>query len=209
MIFNFDKRLVLRTTTFVLLGVIALICIFYAGIVSSNGEARESFLTGDYEIAKQEYVDLVSTFQNWPFLRRAFRSQYELALFNYAQLLYFTGNFRDMVDVLEQEATDYPYLAGTALYHRWMGNAFFRIAVLQEGEDLSSESLQIVGEEYKEAIRLDRDDWDSKYNYEFVQDIIARQNSKNPEEKETLQLLLGNIRLTSEQRRGELPDQLH
>ena len=80
---------------------------------------------------------------------------------------------------------------------------------MQEGADLSSESLQIVGEEYKEAIRLDRDDWDSKYNYEFVQDIIARQNSKNPEEKETLQLLLGNIRLTSEQRRGELPDQLH
>ena len=103
MMFNFDKQLVVRTTTFVLLGIVALICIFYAGIVSSNGEARESFLDGDYETAKQEYVELVSTFQNWPFLRRAFRSQYELALFNYAQLLYFTGNFRDMVDVLEQD----------------------------------------------------------------------------------------------------------
>ncbi len=209
MMFNFGKRLVWQTAGSVLLLVIALVCIFYASIVSRNGEAREAFLKGDYETAQQEYVDLVSTFQSWSFLRRVFRTQYELALFNYAQLLYFTGDYRDVVEVLEQESAAYPYLAGTALYHRWMGNAFFRIAVLQEGEDLTAESLQTIGEEYKEAIRLDRDDWDAKHNYEFVQDIIARQNSEDPEEKETLQLLLGNIRLTSEQRRGELPEQLH
>jgi tetratricopeptide (TPR) repeat protein len=204
-----NRRLVGRVLVVLLLLTMAVGSIFYGTIVRRNESANQAFLRNDHSAARQEYVDLLSTFRNWSFLRNLFRSQYELTVFNYAQLLYSTGNYRDAVEVLEEESGRFPFLAGTARYHLWMGNAFFRIAILQEGEELSFESLQTVGEEYKEALRLDRNHWDAKHNYEFVQQIVAQKNSESAQDKETLQLLLGDIRLTSEQRRGELPEKLH
>ncbi|MDA2933485.1 hypothetical protein MYX82_03990 [Acidobacteria bacterium AH-259-D05] len=203
------SKLIWRGVGGLLLLVVALVAIFYGKVARDIQTAYGAFLSREDQVAQQRYTDILSTFQKLPFLKTLFRNQYQLALFNYVQLLYSDGNYSEVVNTLEQEANQFPSVAGKAPYHLWMGNAFFRIAILQEGEDLTFESLQTIAEEYKEAIRVDRGNWDAKHNYDFVKDLLVKKTSDDPQEKETLKLLLGDIRLTSMQRRGELPEKLH
>ena len=203
------SKLIWRGAGGLLLLVVALVAIFFGTVVGDIETATEAFHSREDKMAQQRFTNVLSTFRNLPFLKRLFRTQYQLALFNYVQLLYSDGNYREIVKTLEQEANQFPSLTGTAPYHFWMGNAFFRIAILQEGEDLTFESLQTIAEEYEEAIRVDRGNWDAKHNYDFVKDLLVKRASDDPQEKENLQLLLGDIRLTSMQRQGVLPEKLH
>lgn len=203
------SKLIWRGVGGLLLLVVALVAIFYGTVVRDIESATGAFHSREDQVAQQRYAEVLSTFRKLPFLKRLFRTQYQLALFNYVQVLYSDGNYREVVNTLEQEANQFPSLTGTAPYHLWMGNAFFRVAILQEGEDLTFESLQTIAEEYEEAIRVDRGNWDAKHNYDFVKDLLVKRASDDPQEKENLQLLLGDIRLTSMQRQGVLPEKLH
>ena len=204
-----NSKLIWRGVGGLLLLVVALVAIFYGTVVHDIETAAEAFHSREDQVAQQRYTDVLSTFRKIPVLKRLFRTQYQLALFNYVQLLYSDGNYREIVNTLDQESNQFPSLTGTAPYHLWMGNAFFRIAILQEGEDLTFESLQTIAEEYKETIRVDRGNWDAKHNYDFVKDLLVKIASDDPQEKETLQLLLGDIRLTSMQGQKKRPEKLH
>ena len=198
-----------RPAAWLLLAVLALGVIYCSRLAQGIEAANAALLSRDYPTASQRYQEVLSTFRRNPFLRRVMRGQYQMAVYNQAQALYEEQKYRETVDMLQQEANDFPLLAGTAPYHLWMGNAMFRIAILEEGDDLSFESLQTVADEYGEAIGLDRTDWDAKHNYDFVRDLLAKKGSEDPEEEQALQLLLSRIRQSSTQRQPGVPDQLH
>lgn len=192
----------------ILLVILCFFSLYYGSLVYRTDRADQAFLQGDYTHARQGYTDLLASFRDVPLIQRLFTGRYRHVLFNYVQLLHHSSDYADVVQTLEQEAAEMPAISASPLYHLWLGNAFFRIAVLQEGEELSFESLRTVADEYREALRLNPQQWDARYNLEFVTDLLRKRASQNPADKESLQLLLGDIRLTSEQRTGELPEKL-
>ncbi len=204
------RKLALHIVATAGLLVAALSISLYGSLINRIDGANQAFRDGNYPLAKQNYVEAASPFHRFSCLKGVLRGQYQDLLFNYVQLLYSSGRYQEVVETLEQESTQFPRLAGAGPYHLWMGNALFRLAVLQKSKEQvpEPEALQTVADEYQRAIELDRDNWDAKHNYEFVKQLLAKSASKKPKDKETLQLMMGEIRMTSEQRAGQRPEKL-
>lgn len=191
--------------------IIALLLISYGLLIARIDSANDASAKRQYQVAEERYLLALRPFRQIPVLKTLMRGPYQVALLNYAQLLYTRGKYTEVVDTLEREALQFPYLAGTGPYRLWMGNALFRVAILQGGrdkEDVGPEALQTVAEEYEKAIEADRTGWDARYNYEFIRQLLAKQASKDAKEKETLHLLLGEIRLSTEQSSQQRPEKL-
>ncbi|MBI4481696.1 MAG: hypothetical protein HY652_02275 [Acidobacteria bacterium] len=196
------------------LGIVCLSIVSVAAIVCGHllreiENANEILSEKDYQRAEQRYLKALGSFRKFNGLRIALPGQFERAFFNYVKAVYSQRRYSDVVEILQNEAAQFPELAGTGAYHLWMGNALFRVAVLQEGEGLELESLQTVVGEYELAVEADRDSWDAKHNYEFIRKLVAQSTSKDPREKEDLQLLVGEIRHSSEEAGDKLPEKLH
>ena len=204
-------RAVRRATLIVCLALLALLFLYYGTLLRRIEAANDAFRTRNDTVAQRHYDSALEEFHRFPYLKTVLRPQYQSAVFNSAQLLYQRRRYSEVVELLEKESSAFPKLAGTAPYHLWMGNALFRVAILQVGKEKEgegTEALQAVADEYDKAIELDRNNWEARYNYEFVKDILARKTSKNAKEKEGLQLLLGEIRMTSQQNTSERPEKL-
>jgi len=201
-----------KTIWLVLLGLV-LVVLATAGIMYGNfaremEQANASFVRRDLKDATARYEKIMTRFDGVPRLKPILRRQFEAAVFEYAQLLYQQGRYEDAVKMLESRAADTRTLTATAPFHLWLGNALFRVAVLKEKNDLSSESLQTVAEEYEEALRLQPANWDAKHNYEFVRFLQEQKNAAQNKDDKNLQLLLSTIRQTTEERTGVLPEKL-
>jgi hypothetical protein len=202
------RKIVVRVLIALILLVLGAGGILYANLAKQMEEANASFVRRDQKGATARYEQLLTTFDKYPRLKPVLRRQFEAAVLEYAQLLYQQGRYEDAVKMLESRATDARSLAASGPYHLWLGNALFRVAVLKEGDNLSSESMETVAEEYEEALRLQPSNWDAKHNYEFVRYLQEKKNAAANKDDKNLQLLLSAIRMTTEERTGVLPEKL-
>ena len=203
------KRTIARVLLVAVLTVVAVAAIVYGRFVRDLEAADASFARQDRKAAAARYEGILSTFERYPALKSMLRREFETAVFHQTQLLYHEGKYDQAVTHLETQSTQFQPLGTTATFHLLMGNALFRVAILREGNSLSSESLQTVAQEYQESLRLAPANWDAKHNYEFIRMLQEKKAAGQAREDKNLQILLSAIRLTTEERRGALPDKLH
>lgn len=141
--------------------------------VIADGDAA---LAGDQlEQALAAYEQAETRFERTPAARQLFAREYNRLAANRLWALYRLGRYDDTIAAAERA----PLEAGP---HFWAGSAFFQKARVEEKAETRLGWLARSEDEFRKAVEMAPDDWDTKYNYELIARLAAalRKNPKAP-----------------------------
>jgi len=145
-------------------------------------EGEQAIREGRLELALERFAAAEARFDRLPASRRALRSAYAVSQDNQLWLLYRLERY----DALIEKGASPP----RAPIHFWAGCALFAKSRAEEEPEARLGWLRRAGDEFRKALELDPDDWDTKFNYELTQRLLAelRRQPKAPP-AQLLQLL--------------------
>ncbi len=159
---------------------ILILCILahpcFAG-VSAKKEVKKGNLLynkGEFGEALNQYQDALVT-----------EPDSDIVNFNLGTALYKTEDYRGAIGHFEKSlVSEYQLLEQMASYN--IGNAKYKYGIGKEESDLQGavNLLRQSLHHYEQALELDGDDEDARYNYEFVEEELKRMEEKLEKEKE-------------------------
>jgi tetratricopeptide (TPR) repeat protein len=155
----------------------------YAGWTKPLVEAAEAAHAGDADRALAAYAAAEARFDQWPVAKTLLKADYRRTMGDQLALLYRAGDY----DRAIEKAALAPPDAGANF---WAGCALFAKAGDEPAAEARLALLSRAEEEFRDALRLAPDDWDTKYNYELTSRLAAelRKQPKTPP-KTLMQLL--------------------
>lgn len=146
-------------------------------------EAAEAARSGDSTRALSSYATAEARFDRWPVTKTLLKADYRRAVGDQLALLYRAGEYDRTI---EKATTALPDTGANF----WAGCALFAKASDETAAEGRLALLSRAEEEFREALRLAPDDWDTKYNYELTSRLAAelRKQPKTPP-KTLMQLL--------------------
>ena len=144
---------------------------------------REAANAGRLDEAREHYATAEARFDRVPFTKQVLPAAYHGAIANQLLLQYRLRNYDELLD----KAATSPSIAPV---HFWAGSALFVKARDEEEPEIRLAWLGRAAEEFRQALELSADDWDTKYNYELTSRLLdeLRKQPKTPP-KQMLQLL--------------------
>jgi hypothetical protein len=145
--------------------------------------AEEAARAGELERALERYGAAEARFDRLPVTKQLMPAAYYSSVENQLWLQY---RLR-LYDALLEKAAASPSIAAT---HFWTGCALFEKAQDEENAEARLGWLGRASEEFRKALERAPGDWDTKYNYELTERLLAelRKQPKTPP-KQMLQLL--------------------
>lgn len=160
----------------VVLAIIAYLGLQYGTMLKDMDLAQGQYSQGDIEAALKTYGEVESRIRTYGAMRVIPQRDRQNLFLNQARLLYAMKKYDDAADKLEKEDE----LTGTTTDGRFYllrGEIGFRKAVLNYQQsakkDVSLLEENLLGSEdsLRESLRLSPNDWDAKYNFEFVNNV--------------------------------------
>jgi hypothetical protein len=146
-------------------------------------EAAQNADTGKLEAALAGFADSESRYDRVPATKQLLPEGYDASVGNQLALQYRLGQYDQL---LEKAATS----PSTAATHFWAGCTLFVLGRDEEKPEARVGWLSRAEQEFKNALELDPDDWNTKYNYELTRKLLdeLRKQPKTPP-KQLMQLL--------------------
>jgi tetratricopeptide (TPR) repeat protein len=172
----------------IVLAIIAFVGWQYGSLLQAMNEATVQYSQGDTETALARYEMVERKLRSYGAMRLIPARDRQNLFLNQARMLYALGRYDDALDRLEKENE----ISGVTTDGRFFllrGEVGFRKAIdtyqHSEKKDLNLLEENLLGAEdsLREALRLSPDDWDAKYNYEFV-NYVRQMLLKNDSESE-------------------------
>jgi hypothetical protein len=148
-------------------------------IADADTAARE----GSFDIALELYAVAERRFDRLSLSKKLARGVYIAVQSNQVRLLYLLQRHDAAID--KAAAVDMSHAA-----RFWAGCALFEKGSTEQDPDVRLAWLGRAGEEFRQALELDANDWDTKYNYELTRRLVAalQKKPKTPP-KQLIQLL--------------------
>jgi tetratricopeptide (TPR) repeat protein len=182
---------VLKAIAAVILAVVAYVGLQYGTMLRDMARAADVYSQGDLEGALAIYEDIENRVRAHGAIRLIPASDRQTLLLNQARLLYALRRYDEAADRLSREdeisgaATDGRFflLRGNIGVRRTLaeyrkspqerGGSLLAIdqSQLAQAMNLLSEGLLIAGDSLREALELNPNDWDTKYNFEYVDNL--------------------------------------
>ena len=171
----------------VVLAIIAYLGLQYSSMLNDMDMAASQYSQGDIENALSTYQDVEARVRTHGALRIIPARDRQNLFLNQARLLYALKNYDEAADTLEKENE----LTGTTTDGRFYllrGEIGFRKAITnyqqsaKKDVSLLEENLLASEDNLRESLRLSPNDWDAKYNFEFVS-AVRRSLSASGQEK--------------------------
>jgi tetratricopeptide (TPR) repeat protein len=155
----------------------------YHAMLREMDRAAALYGQGNLEEALQAYEGVESRLRAHGAMRLVPSSDRQTLLLNQARLLYALSRYDDAVDRLQRE-DDISGVATDGRFFLLRGNIAFQRAIqeyrkpsktvvtpagLAESLNLLRDGLIRAEDSYREALQINPDDWDAKYNYEYVE----------------------------------------
>lgn len=146
-------------------------------------EGDQALREGRLEPALERFQAAEARFARLPASQQAFPAAYAASQANQLWLLYRLSRH----DALIEKAAG---AAPGASVHFWTGCALFAKARDEQNAEARLSWLGRAGDEFKQALELDPEDWDTKFNHELTQRLLLelRKQPKAPP-TQLLQLL--------------------
>jgi hypothetical protein len=167
--------------------VLALLCglalVGTAAWLGPLAEGGRALRADRLELALERFAAAEARFDQLPLTKQALPGAYAVSQSNQLWVLYRLGRYDALVEKAAMSAPRAPI-------HFWAGCALFAKAVAEEEAEARLGWLGRASEEFRAALELDPGDWDTKFNYELSERLLAelRENPETPP-KELLQLL--------------------
>lgn len=147
---------------FVVMGQCSLI--YAQGERATIRSGNKAYTEKDYNLAEYKYKKAAGKAPNNP-----------VAVFNLGDALYSQNRFKDAGDQFEiasaMKGNNFP---SSNAYHN-LGNAYLKQALSQQNPDNKSQLIQKSIDNYKEALRRNPTDLDTKYNLAYAQSLQNKQ----------------------------------
>ena len=193
----------------VALVVVAVVGLGYGAVLREMQRALDEYNQGDTDAALKRYEAVEQRLQRFGALRLIPRRDRQNLILNQARLLYATKRYDEAAERLERE-NDAPGSNSDGRFLLLRGEIAFRKAVsnYQESQKkdprVLEESLLAAEDSLRDSLRLSPNDWDAKYNYEFIQYV---RNLMNQNDQGKIKILMENVRVKETQPKPLPPDQ--
>jgi hypothetical protein len=198
-----------RFLPFFLLGgliIILSIPLMYGLWLGRLADAEASFSDTRYGEAQEQFQQV---FSGWElsFLPRFLVEENRVRIvLNLIQIGYLLGEYDQTLEFSRGEGS-LSALVSEPEYHFWMGNLLMAQALNQPDGRLI-DTLVRCREEYLETLRRDAEFWDAKYNYEYVNQLLAQFQEGDSHSEDEIELLLEKMRTDMPRRKKVLPPEM-
>jgi hypothetical protein len=176
----------------IVLAVIAYLGLQYASVLNDMDMAVDQYSQGDIEGALETYRDVESRIRSHGAIRLIPERDRQNLFLNQARLLYAMQSYDDAADTLEKE-NELVGVTADGRYFLLRGVIGFRKAIAtyqqstQKDVALLEENLLASEDNLRESLRLGPENWDAKYNFEFVTNVRKSLSSGGEEEVKLLE----------------------
>jgi tetratricopeptide (TPR) repeat protein len=182
----------------------------YGSLLRGMEDAADAYNKGDNETALKRYESVEARLRSLGVIRIIPAKDRRNLFLNEARLLYALGRFDDAGERLQKEAE----IAGASVddgrFKLLQGEIAFRKAVKNYRESpkkdprVLEEALRGSEDSLRESLRQIPDDWDAKYNFEYVNYI---RNLMNQDDQGKMKILMENVRIKEMKPQALPPDQ--
>jgi tetratricopeptide (TPR) repeat protein len=193
----------------VILLIIAVIGLSYGSLLRGMDQAADDYSRGDTDGALKRYESIESKVRGMGAIRIIPTKDRRNLMLNEARLLYAQSKYDEAMERMDRENE----ISGTTSDGRFLllrGEIAFRKAVKNYREStkkdprLLEEALRAAEDNLRDSLRLAPDDWDAKYNFEYVNYI---RNLMNQDEQGKIKILMENVRVKEMQPKALPPEQ--
>ena len=193
----------------IVLLIVAVIGLSYGSLLSAMEQADQDFKRGDNENALKKYQAVEQRLRSLGAIRMVPAGDRRNLMLSEARLFYAMGKYDEAQEPMDREAE----ISGATTDGRFLllkGEIAFRKAVKNYRESAKKdprvleESLRGAEDTLRESLRQTPDDWDAKYNFEFVNYI---RNLMNQDDQGKIKILMENVRIKEMQPKALPADQ--
>ena len=194
----------------VMLLMVTVIGLGYGSLLRGMAQAAEAYNQGDAEAALKQYENIEQRLRSFGALRVIPVKDRRNLMLNEARLLYALGRYDDAQERMDREAEIAGSTADDGRFLLLKGEIAFRKAMKNYREStkkdtrLLEEALHAAEDTLRDSLHLNPNDWDAKYNFEYVNYV---RNLMNQDQQGKIKILMENVRI-EETRPAELPADL-
>ncbi len=145
-------------------------------------QAEQAVLEGDYDRALSMYATAEGRINQTGLTRKLFHQSYDAVLANQFRILYRLDRLDQLLEMAAAHAEN-------PAARFWSGSALFARAVAQTEKEAQIAWLGRAREEFRSALQLVPNDWDTKYNYELTERLLAELRDKPSPPDQIMELL--------------------
>ncbi len=194
----------------VVLVLVVVIGLGYGSLLRGMDRASAAYSRGDVETALQQYASIEQRLRSLGAIRLIPSEDRKNLLLNQARLLYALDRYDDAQDAMDRESEIDGGMNNDGRFLLLKGEIAFRKAVKiytdSPAKDTKrlEESLRTAEDNLRDALRLSPNDWDTKYNFEYVSHV---RSLLNPQQTVQANIIMNKIR-TDKQPPTNLPIEL-
>ena len=186
----------------ILLLIVTIIGLSYGLLLRRMDQAVEEYGRGDAEAALKLYDSIDRRLQFFGALRLIPVKDRRNLFLNEARLLYALERYDDALERMDREAEIAGTISNDGRFLLLKGEIAFRKAVqnyrdsTKKDPRLLDEALRTAEDNLRDSLRVAPNDWDAKYNFEYVNNI---RNLMNQDQQGKIRLLMENVRVKEAQ----------
>ena len=195
----------------IVLLIVTVIGLSYGSLLRDMDQAAEEYSRGEADAALKRYDSIDQRLRSIGALRAIPVKDRRNLILNQTRLLYALGRYDDAQERMDREAE----IAGATSNNdgRFLllkGEIAFRKAFKNYREStkkdprLLEEALRAAEDNLRDSLRLSPNDWDAKYNFEYVNYI---RNLMNQDQQGKIKILMENVRVKEMQPQALPADQ--
>ena len=191
----------------IVLLIVTVIGLSYGSLLRDMDQAAEEYSRGDADAALKRYDSIDQRLRFMGALRAIPVKDRRNLILNQTRLLYALGRYDDAQERMDRDAEIAGAASNDGRFLLLKGEIAFRKAFKNYREStkkdprLLEEALRAAEDNLRDSLRLSPNDWDAKYNFEYVNYI---RNLMNQDQKGQIKILMENVRL-EDQRPPALP----
>ena len=193
-----------------LLLIVSVIGLSYGSLLRGMDQAGEEYSQGDPEAALKRYESIEQRLRSVGALHLIPVKDRRNLILNQARLLYALGRYDEAQERTDSEAEISGTTGNDGRFLLLKGEIAFRKAMknyresIKKDPRLLEEALHSAEDTLRDSLRLTPNDWDAKYNFEYVNYV---RNLLNQDQGGKIKILMENVRV-EEQRPAALPADL-
>ena len=190
--------------------IVTLIGLTYDSLLRDMDQAAIEYGQGDPEAALARYEKIQHRLESMGALRLIPAKDRRNLILNQARLLYALGRYDEALDRINRESEigggsnsdgRFLLLKGEITFRKAMKN--YRESIKKDSR-LLEEALHAAEDSLRDSLRLNPNDWDAKYDFEYVNFV---RNLMNHDQQGKIKILMENVRV-EQQRPPALPADL-
>jgi tetratricopeptide (TPR) repeat protein len=199
-----------KTVAALVLLLVIIVGLSYGSLLRGMDQAAAAYSRGDVDAALQQYAGIEQRLRSLGAIRLIPAKDRRNLILNQARLLYALDRYDEAQDAMDRESEIAGDTNDDGRFLLLKGEIAFRKAVKIYTDSTTKdtkrleESLRTAEDNLRDALRLSPNDWDTKYNFEYVSYV---RSLLNPQQTVQANIIMNKIR-TDKQPPTNLPIEL-